>query len=46
MRQSSSKGTVKLEEKDTFIVIKREDMGFEGRACGGFESDIAAATLR
>ena len=32
-------------DKGTFIVIKREDMIFEGRACRGVWLDIVAATL-
>lgn len=45
MGQSKSNRRVKT-EKSTFIVIKREDMVFEGRACGGFWLDIVTATLR
>lgn len=33
-------------DKRTFIVINREDMVFEGRACGGLGLDIVIATLR
>ena len=32
--------------RGTFIVIKREDIVFEGRAWGGVWSDIVTATLR
>ena len=31
---------------NTFIVIKREDIVLEGRACGGIWLDIVVATLR
>ena len=33
-------------EKSTFMVIRREDMVFEGGACGRVWLDIVAATLR
>ena len=45
MRKASSKRTGKM-GRGTFIVIKREDIVFEGRACGGVWSDIVTATLR